>query len=173
MANAAAAAWLDELHDRGRRLPLVVTAVADRARAIASGHSDVAATARRRTASGRWVLVRGSALRNGTHARTAVTLEPAQAPELAALIADAYGLTARERHMTELVAQGLPSVAIAGQLYLSPYTVQDHLKAIFEKLEVSSRGQLVARLFIDHYQVGGRLNDPHEHWALRGARGRC
>ena len=52
--------------------------------------------------------------------------------------------------MTELVAQGLPNVAIAGQLYLSPYTVQDHLKAIFEKLGVSSRGQLVAQLFVDH-----------------------
>ena len=48
-------AWLDELRDNGRwgRLPLLVTAVAERARAIASGHSDVAATARARTASGR------------------------------------------------------------------------------------------------------------------------
>jgi DNA-binding NarL/FixJ family response regulator len=150
MADAAGAAWLDELRDNGKRPPLVVTAVADRARAIESGRSDVAATARTRTASGRWVLVRGSVLCNGTHARTAVTLEPARAPDLAELIADAYGLTARERRVTQLVAQGLPNAVIAAQLYLSTYTVQDHLKAIFEKLDVSSRGELVARLFVDH-----------------------
>jgi DNA-binding CsgD family transcriptional regulator len=157
MANAAAAAWLDELRGH-RRLPLVVTAVADRARALASGHGDGAATARARTTTGRWVLVRGSVLCNGTRARTMVTLEPARAPELAGLRADAYGLTARERRVTELVAQGLPSAAIAARLHLSTYTVQDHLKAIFEKLDVSNRGALVARLFLDPHQVDGRLS---------------
>ena len=153
MADAAADAWLDELRATGRRLPVVVTAVAARVRAIESGRTDGAATVtvRARARSGRWVLVRGSALGNGGRApRIAVTLEPARAPELAEVIADAYGLTARERRVTELVARGLPNVAIGDQLHLSPYTVQDHLKAIFEKLEVSSRGQLVARLFVDH-----------------------
>jgi DNA-binding CsgD family transcriptional regulator len=159
MADAAAAAWLDELRDDGRRPPLVVTAVADRARAIASGHTAVAATARV-PASGRWILVRGSVLGNGTHARTAVTLEPARAPELAELIADAYGLTARERRVTELVAQGLSTAAIAAQLFLSTYTVQDHLKAIFEKLDVSSRGELVARLFVDRSVGRGQQSPP-------------
>jgi DNA-binding CsgD family transcriptional regulator len=62
--------------------------------------------------------------------------------------------------VTELVAQGLPTAAIAARLYPSPYAVQDHLKAIFEKLDVSTRGELVARLFVDHYQVGGQLSDP-------------
>ena len=154
MANAGAAAWLDELADAGRRLPFVVTAVAQRARAIASGDTDIEATARVRAPSGRWVRVCGSVLYNGTHARTAVTLEPARAPELAEIIANAYALTARERRVTELVAQGLPTVAIAARLHLSTYTVQDHLKAIFEKLDVSSRGELVARLFLDHDQIG-------------------
>ena len=155
MANAGAAAWLDELPSDGRLLPLVVTAVAQRAREIASGQSEIAATARVRAASGRWVRVCGSVLYNGTHTRTAVTLEPARAPELAGIIANAYALTARERSVTELVAQGLPTAAIAARLHLSTYTVQDHLKAIFEKLGVSSRGELVARLFLDHVQVGG------------------
>ena len=147
MINAAAGAWLDQLSARGR-LPLVVTAVARRAREIASGDSDLAATARARTADGRWVFVRGSVLRNGTTARTAITLEPARAPELGELVAEAYGLTKRERQVSRLVAQGLPNAAIAAELYLSTYTVQDHLKAIFEKLDVSNRGQLVARLFL-------------------------
>ena len=151
MANPAAAAWLDELRARRRRLPVVVSAVARRAREIASGDSDVAAAARARTASGRWITVRGWVLQNGSEARTAITLEPARGPELAEIIAEAYGLTARERRVSELVAQGLPNAAIAARLYLSTYTVQDHLKAIFEKLDVSNRGQLVARLFLDPY----------------------
>jgi hypothetical protein len=29
--------------------------------------------------------------------------------------------------------------------------VQDHLKAIFEKVGVSTRGEVVARLFLEHY----------------------
>jgi DNA-binding CsgD family transcriptional regulator len=98
------------------------------------------------------VTVRGWVLQNGSEARAAITLEPAQGPELAELFAEAYGLTARERRVSKLVAQGLPNAAIAARLYLSTYTVRDHLKAIFEKLDVSNRGQLVARLFLDPYQ---------------------
>jgi DNA-binding NarL/FixJ family response regulator len=78
-------------------------------------------------------------------------LEAARPPEMAPLIADAYGLTARERLVTELVARGLSTNDIAGELHLSAYTVQDHLKSIFEKSGTGSRGDLVARLFIDHY----------------------
>ncbi len=150
MANPAAVAWLDELLAGRRRLPVVVSAVAQRAREIASGDSGLAATARARTASGRWITVRGWVLQNGgSEARIAITLESARGPELAELLAEAYGLTARERRVSKLVAQGLPNAAIAARLYLSTYTVQDHLKAIFEKLDVSNRGQLVARLFLD------------------------
>ena len=64
---------------------------------------------------------------------------------------DAYGFTERERLVTELVAQGYSTREIAGRLHLSAYTVQDHLKTIFEKSGTSSRGDLVARLFFDHY----------------------
>jgi DNA-binding CsgD family transcriptional regulator len=156
MANTPAQAWLADLRgDRGQdeHLPFVIQTVADQARNIAAGrlNGDARASARVRSPSGAWVLVRGSMLGQGHDARTAVMLEAARAPELAPLIADSYGLTARERRVTGLVAQGLPTREIAKRLYLSPYTVQDHLKSVFEKVGVRTRGELVATLFFEHY----------------------
>lgn len=158
MANRAADRWLDELGagDRpGAQLPLVVHAVANRTRRAAAGDADEGdegdARAKVRTAAGRWVVLRGSLLGDGPGSRVAVLLEAARPAELAPLIADAYGLTGRERRVTELVAQGFPTSEIADRLHLSAYTVQDHLKSIFEKSGTSSRGDLVARLFFDHY----------------------
>jgi DNA-binding NarL/FixJ family response regulator len=98
--------------------------------------------------------VHGSLLGYGAEARVAVLLEPARASELAPLIADALGVTEREWLVTQLVAEGFSSNEIAGQLHLSAYTVQDHLKAIFEKPGTGSRGELVDRLFIDSPRSG-------------------
>jgi DNA-binding CsgD family transcriptional regulator len=83
--------------------------------------------------------------------RVAVILEAAQPPSLASLIVDAYGLSEPERVVTQLVAQGLSASAIANRLYLSQYTVQDHLTSIFDKTGVRSRGELVAHLFFNHH----------------------
>ncbi len=49
------------------------------------------------------------------------------------------------------MAQGLSTAAISERLFLSSWTVQDHLKSIFEKAGVGTRGELVARLFFEHY----------------------
>ena len=88
---------------------------------------------------------------------TVIMIEPAGPHELAPLIAAAYGLTPRERRLTQLVARGHPTAQIAALMHLSPWTVQDHLKAVFEKVGVGSRGALVARLFFEHYapRLGG------------------
>ena len=67
------------------------------------------------------------------------------------MIVAAYGLTDRERDITELIARGLSTRDIASRLHVSAYTVQDHLKSIFEKSGTGGRAELVARLFVDHY----------------------
>jgi DNA-binding CsgD family transcriptional regulator len=75
-------------------------------------------------------------------------------------LADAYALTERERAVTQLVALGLQTNAIAARLQISQWTVQDHLKAIFEKVGVGTRGELVARIFfasdVPRLSVGSR-----------------
>ena len=153
-ADPAARVWLAELHDSSRDdlAPPVVAAVASRARSTDDPDAtpDVVARARVRTASGTWLFVRGSRLGHDADAETAVVLEPARPHELAPLIAAAYGLTNRERAVTQLVAQGLSTDAMASRLHISPWTVQDHLKAIFEKVGAGTRGELVARIFFGH-----------------------
>jgi DNA-binding NarL/FixJ family response regulator len=87
--------------------------------------------------------------------------EEAQPRELAPLIADAYGFSDRERRVTELVAQGLPTNDIGQRLHVSTYTVHDHLKSIFDKTGAGSQGELVARLFFDHYAPRLQTTEPH------------
>lgn len=54
-------------------------------------------------------------------------------------------LTDRERDVADLAARGLHDREIAAQLFLSPHTVKQHLKAAYRKLGVRSRVDL-ARL---------------------------
>jgi DNA-binding CsgD family transcriptional regulator len=48
-------------------------------------------------------------------------------------------LTATERAVSELVAEGLTNGAVARRLYMSPHTVNTHLRHVFAKLGISNR----------------------------------
>ena len=54
-------------------------------------------------------------------------------------------LTARERELLALLAQGLTNAAIAERLSLSPKTVRNHVSNIFSKLQVADRAQAILR----------------------------
>jgi DNA-binding CsgD family transcriptional regulator len=153
-------AWLEHLPASsqatatfGVRIPTAVAATLVRARAIAQDQDHRAARTRIHSKGGRWLVCHASCLRDadGTIGNTALVIEPAKASEIAPIIVQAYQLSAREQQIAELISQGAATSEIAAQLYLSPHTVRDHIKAIFEKVEVASRGELVAKVFAEHY----------------------
>jgi predicted ATPase/DNA-binding CsgD family transcriptional regulator len=65
-------------------------------------------------------------------------------PDMLPQTAATSRLSEREREVLRLVAQGLSSKAIGRQLFLSPSTVNHHLKSVFNKLAVDTRAQAVA-----------------------------
>jgi DNA-binding CsgD family transcriptional regulator len=156
-ATREAAEWLNELEGgiicashADFPMPLEAHAYAARVRAAAAGREpEGAPRARVRTRAGVWLTMHGSML-EGTD-QLALIIEPAKAADVAPLIVEAYGFSQRELEVTRLIASGLGTSQIAAKLFLSPHTVRDHVKAVFEKVGVSSRGELVAKVFADHY----------------------
>ncbi|MEM9923026.1 MAG: LuxR C-terminal-related transcriptional regulator [Cyanobacteria bacterium P01_D01_bin.50] len=60
---------------------------------------------------------------------------------------DINRLTSREIQIAELVAQGLTNAQIGAYLWIQENSVKQALKRMFRKLEVSSRAEMVARLY--------------------------
>jgi DNA-binding CsgD family transcriptional regulator len=97
----------------------------------------------------------------------AVIVQPAPAAEVAPIVALAYGLSEREREVARLCMRGRSTKEMAATLAVSPYTVQDHLKAIFRKTGVRTRGELVGRVFLEHYVPRWeRRPDSAERWEI-------
>jgi DNA-binding CsgD family transcriptional regulator len=156
-ATNEALEWLDELDPEllisnvgDVQLPFHAHGFAMRVRAA---HEDGAPQirSRLRTRRGVWLIMHGSVLEGSD--LVALILEPAKSADVAPLIVEAYGLTGRELDVTRAIARGLSTTETAAALHLSPHTVRDHVKALFEKTGVTSRGELVHRVFAEHYSA--------------------
>ena len=75
------------------------------------------------------------------HGALVRVLQDEQKPLLRAAVAP---LSVRERRVMQLVCDGKSNLEIAAVLHLSPHTVKNHLKKVFKKLNVNSRGQAAA-----------------------------
>ena len=158
--SPAAEARLAELGGSGwGALPNPVAAITAAARALGGGRLGGVPRLRVRTRAGEWLVVHAAPLagRDGEPRQVVVTIEEARPTEIVPLVVAAFGLTGREQDVVGAVLQGESTQEIGRSLHLSPWTVQDHLKAVFEKAGVGSRRELVARVFFDHYAP--RLNE--------------
>ena len=155
--------WLSELPggSYGGRLPAAVVSVAERALRTALGREQPGevAIARVLSESGTWVVLHGATLVGDGKRRMAVIVEPAHPARITPLLMAAYGLTEREQEVTRLVLQAASTSEIAERLVVSPHTVQEHLKNIFEKTGVRSRRDLVGKVFFSHYEPRLRDNE--------------
>lgn len=134
-------------------LPYVVHAVAARARlAGRAAGADTPARAHVRTRSGQWLTLNGCFVAGAARRQIAVIVERAEPPGLAPAIMEAYGLTGRESEVMRHLLHGASTKQIAAALRISPYTVQEHCTAIFDKVGVRSRRQLVGTLFCRLYR---------------------
>ncbi len=86
--------------------------------------------------------------------------EPVFSPSLAALVLtefrrmrkqapDGEGISDREREVLQLVARGHTYAEIGEELHISPKTVENHVRNILKKLQLSRKNELI-RYAIDH-----------------------
>jgi DNA-binding CsgD family transcriptional regulator len=97
---------------------------------------------------GAWTSLDASPVVDGDGA---VAVVVRRAPAASALDARlrAEGLTEREREIALAIVRGDDTATIAATHHISPYTVQDHLKAIFEKTGERGRRDFVTRFALD------------------------
>ena len=88
-----------------------------------------------------------SALRQVTHLphQCSAHLGTQVAPS-AATVQDEFNLSHREAEILHWVAQGKTNVEIALILHISSFTVKNHMKRVFQKLNVTNRAQAVSKL---------------------------
>ncbi|MBV2155825.1 helix-turn-helix transcriptional regulator [Kitasatospora sp. SUK 42] len=133
-------------------IPSAFITAAKQARGLAvGGQAAAAARALLRTPTGQWLVVQASALEGRPDGSVAVVVTPAAASERMPVALLAFGLTARERDIALEVLRGRSTQEMAARFSLSPVTVQDHLKSIFNRTGVRSRREFVAQMMMSHF----------------------
>lgn len=129
-------------------IPAVAYNVAAQLLAVEDGIDHNPPSARVHVADGVWMTARAARLDGRGAAReqdVVVTLEQSSATERVDLFCRAFGLTARERELIDHLVAGQDTREVARRMFLSENTVQDHLKAIFDKTATRSRRSLLSQ----------------------------
>jgi DNA-binding CsgD family transcriptional regulator len=106
-------------------------------------------TARVHLSAGLWVTVRAARLggEEPTGRRSiAVTIEECSSEERLDVFARSHGLSERESELLGHLVAGADTREVAARMFVSPHTVQDHLKSVFVKTGTHSRRELLARI---------------------------
>jgi DNA-binding CsgD family transcriptional regulator len=159
--TAAAEHWLREMADlgpgwqEGTGLPAVVWLAVGALRHALKPETERDLTSVPRlltqTRAGHWLHLQAALgeTPGGRAGDVMIVIDPAGPRDIAWLQIAAYGLSAREREVVELVVRGASTRQIASTLFIAEDTVQDHLSHIFEKVGVRGRRALVKRLYFD------------------------
>jgi DNA-binding CsgD family transcriptional regulator len=151
--NAPAERWLDDIEGEWPSnfdVPVPVIAAAARVIAPDIDGPVESAVARLRSKRGGWITVQASPLRGSGQEQVAVLVQPATAREVTSMVLAAHGLTPAQHRVAALVLQGRPTAEIVATLQISTNTLQEHLRAVFDRFGVGSRRELVATLMAQH-----------------------
>jgi len=135
-------------------VPLPILALVATARQQRHSRGSDAAVALHVPSDEGWLSLHASLPDGTTSERVAIVIHRASREHAAPLRLETYGLSDRERQIATLIATGLSTKALAERLFLSPWTVQDHLKSIFDKTGTRSRRELRAGIFFDEFLPG-------------------
>jgi DNA-binding CsgD family transcriptional regulator len=104
-----------------------------------------------KTPAGTWLVLHGGLLGAPGSGEVAVFIQRAHPTLVAPLLLKAYGLTPREQQVTQLMLRGATTIQAAQRLAISPHTITDHIKSIFDKTGARTRGELSATLFFGEH----------------------
>lgn len=143
--TGAAEAWMSVMLPPSSGVPPIPAAaynVAAQLLAREHGVDDHEPMARTHLADGLWATVRASRVEPGE--LIAVSVEATGPADRLDVFARAVGLSARERELVTLLAQGADTAEAAARMSVSPHTLQDHLKSVFAKTGTRTRRVLLS-----------------------------
>lgn len=137
----------------------LVTAVNVTAAAVRRRGDWAGAASRLLLPSGRMLSLQAASM-TSQDGDVAVIVDVARPLDVGAMLVDAYGLTPRQREVLGLLLLGRSPAEIGQSLGISEYTVNDHRKAIYQCMNVSSRAELAALLQSEQYNPRSYQNVP-------------